>query len=441
MAKIQLTLSTNYVPTWGAWEGVREVIQNALDAQDDGYEMEVRHSGTDTLRITSKGVKLDANVWLLGQTTKAGGNYRGHFGEGLKLGVMALVRAGHEVKIVNDDESWTPKIEGSETFNGADVLAIYTRSRNTRSYKFTVEIGGINRDTWKMLRERFLFLAKPKRVVSTSRGEVILDEAFKGRLYVKGIYVQTRASLSAGHNFNNVETDRDRKMVDAWDLKYNCARAWEEAMTHGEPKVAEQVISMLEANAPDIEGFCDTYAPLNDKAAKTIAEHFKKEHGEDAIPVANMADSREAGHFGKRGVVVPLPLVRALKDQVGDIDQVRTKFKAATSKTYGWDELTETEQAVYSKAMALVEAAAQDLGYAPVEARTKLVDFNDESLNGTHKGGDIQLAKKLLTSFDETIRVLVHEVAHDQGADGEKSHEVAEGRLFAKIISTLAFAN
>ena len=306
MAKIQLTLSTGYVPTWGAWEGVREVMQNAMDAEDDGFAMDVRHNGVDTLRVSSDDVKLDPNVWLLGTSSKGSGKYRGHFGEGFKLGVLALTRAGHEVKIINDDESWSPKIEESETFGGEDVLTIYTRSRNTSTRKFTIEIGGISKDTWATLKPRFLHLAKPKHVIETSRGGVILDKAYKGKVFVKGIYVQTKSDLAAGYDFSNVDTDRDRKMVDSWDLQNAASKAWEEAMTKKpEPKITRRVITMLEAGAVDVQGMGSMYGTVNPEVAKEVASHFRKEHGANAVPVTSMAESREVAHLGKKGVVVP----------------------------------------------------------------------------------------------------------------------------------------
>lgn len=435
MAKIQLTLSTGYVPTWGAWEGVREVVQNALDAHDDGHELSVKHSG-DTLRVASDGVKLDANVWLLGTSSKDSSKHRGHFGEGLKLGVLALVRAGHSVKIVNDDESWTPRIEESEAFDGADVLAIYTRSRKPTG-KFVVEIGGISREAWAELKPRFTFLVQPEDVVSTYYGNVLLDPDLKGKVYVKGIFVETKSGLSAGYDLMHASTDRDRRMVDAWDIKYHMARAWEEAMTHEDARTDAKVMEMLKAGAEDVAEFGSSYNGLSELVAGKIAASFVAEYGDDALPVTSMADSREAAHMGKRGVVVPESFARAIKNVVGSLESVREAFKTAVSHVYSWDDLSDAEQNIYTDALVMVETAADALGFASVEPRLSIVDFSDPSLNGLHEGtGGIKLARKLLADFDETLRVLVHEVAHDRGADGEKSHEVAEGRIFARIVSS-----
>jgi len=446
MAKIQLTLSTGYVSSWGAWEGVREVVQNGLDALDDGFALDIRHSGKDVLRVSSEGVKLDSNVWLLGTTSKESGNYRGHFGEGLKLGVLALVRAGHDVKIVNDDESWTPKIEESETFGGADVLTIYTHKRQIPAGRFTVEIGGITKETWAMLKPRFLHLVQPKNAVTTSRGEVILDKTFKGKVFVKGIFVQHKADLAAGYNFHHVDTDRDRKMVADWDLKYNAAMAWQEAMTQtgATPKLVKRVIAMLNRGDTDVQQMGDSYGGVNKAIAAKVAEHFKAEHGESAIPVTSMAESREVEHLGKRGIVVPRSLAKVLEEEIGSVDSARQMFKLSVAKTYGWDDLSPEEQGVYSRVIALVEPASTALGHMPVEARLTVVDFNDPIVMGLHRhdeGGVIEIARKLLTSFEETLSTVVHEVAHDKGIDGAVGHERAIERLFSRIVSNLANAH
>jgi hypothetical protein len=84
MAKFQLTISAGYVEDWGLHEGVREIIQNALDGQQDGCPMTIDHSG-DTLTVSNQGARLDRSVWLLGNSSKNADSHRGHFGEGLKL--------------------------------------------------------------------------------------------------------------------------------------------------------------------------------------------------------------------------------------------------------------------------------------------------------------------------------------------------------------------
>ena len=432
MAKFQLTISTNYCANWGAWEGIRELVQNGLDGQDDGAEMKVSHHG-DTFRVMSIGVKLDPRVWLMGTTSKSGGGYRGHFGEGLKLGVLALVRAGHDVKIINGDESWTPKLEASEVF-GDDVLAIYTHKRQNDSGMFTVEVGGVSKEAWDLMKGRFLFLVKPKNVVETSYAQVLLDEPMKGRVFVKGIFVQNSPDLSAGYNFKNVETDRDRRMISGWDLRYYAAKAWEEAMTHeARPEFIEKVMDLLQSNAPDTQNMGE--GSVSAETSAKVGKVFRARHGEKSIPVASMAAAREAEHYGFKGVVVQPGLMSVLKNESAlNLDKLREDYKKAAQKSYVWADLTEAEQTIYKTVLGLVEGAAKDLGYSTVEDRLNIVDFGDENIEGLFEGGQIKLARHILVDFENTLATLVHEVAHSQGGDGSVGHERAEGKLFARII-------
>jgi hypothetical protein len=133
MARIELTLTADYVPTWGLWEGVREFIQNAIDAQEhEGRRMHIEHRPrTNVLSIVSEGVVLNRSVLLIGMSTKRGKQQRGQHGEGFDVGALALVRAGHELNIWSGDEKWSPYLEPSETFDGERVLTFQTRKQQT----------------------------------------------------------------------------------------------------------------------------------------------------------------------------------------------------------------------------------------------------------------------------------------------------------------------
>jgi hypothetical protein len=67
-----------------------------------------------------------------------------------------------------------------------------------------------------------------------------------------------------------------------------------------------------------------------------------------------------------------------------------------------------------------------------------IVDFRDPKINGLFKDGRTQIAKKRLSDRSETLRILVHEIAHRMGGnDGEKSHVSNIERLWAGIVSNL----
>lgn len=437
--KFALPIASSYVPDWTGADGIREFIQNGLDGRQDGHELKVTHSG-DTLRVTNVGVKLPTKAWLLGESGKRSGDYRGQHGEGMKTGALALRRAGHTVKIVNGDESWTIELEPSEEFGGADVLTVYTHKRQKDSGVFSVEIGGVTKETWSLVQERFLFLKPANEVVETYNATVLLDPERRGHVFVKGIWVQFLDNLAAGYDFKHVTTDRDRRLVNSWDLRYHAGRAWEEAVTQRRVK-PEVVVDMLSASSPDVQDLSSSYSS-NDEVVNQLAAVFKERHGETAIPVASMAEAREIEHYGRRGVVVAQSLVDVLrKDKAMHLDSVRTEAKNAVKARYSWSDLTVEEQQVYSKVVGLVEDAAKELGFGTVEDRLTVVDFGDDKLDGLFKGGAIQIAKRLLADEEELLATVVHEVAHAAGGDGSVGHERAEGKLFARIISKLTRIN
>src|ERR1700722_2115045 len=92
--KLELSIKTNYLPSWGAYEGIRELVQNGADARVElGASFEARHRKPDTLVLENEGATLPHEALLFGHTSKAGrSDLIGKFGEGLKLGVLALVR-------------------------------------------------------------------------------------------------------------------------------------------------------------------------------------------------------------------------------------------------------------------------------------------------------------------------------------------------------------
>lgn len=85
MARYELTINSKYVPSWTVWDGIREVVQNALDGQDDGYEMAIEETEY-FVSFTNKGLQLNNSVLLTGTSTKTyRSDQRGQWGEGLKL--------------------------------------------------------------------------------------------------------------------------------------------------------------------------------------------------------------------------------------------------------------------------------------------------------------------------------------------------------------------
>lgn len=438
--RIELTIKTSYLPEWKTYEGIRELLQNARDAEVEyGAKMEIRHrKDTNVLVIENDGCTIPHEALLFGHTTKLGrGDLAGKFGEGLKLAMLVLARAGHEVRIRSGSEVWVPKIERSDKFD-AEVLVVHVEKGRADKARVQVEVGGITEEDFKSTKDLFLFLGKlgKDERIQTHAGSLLFGERFKGRVYVKGIFVQRSADLDHGYDLADAEIDRDRKMVDRWDLGYKLKSIWNDAISQ-RPKLADTFVEMLEKGAADVQGvdeFGATYLP--DAVKEVAAKKFQKAYGPDALPVASLEQSQQVEHFGKKGVVCSSkPLRAVLEQKLGSAAQNGERLAKETTKLYGWHELASEEKHNLERALFLI-GAEERVGLSDVD----VADFRDSKIRGLFFGdsGRIQIAKSVLANRDATLRVLVHEAAHKAGGgDGEKDHVSNIERIWSGIVARL----
>lgn len=441
MAKFQLSLTADYVSNWGVWESLREIIQNGLDAQQDGraFSFERLNDAGSTLRFITQAVKLERKVWLLGTSSKGDGSYRGHFGEGLKLAMLVLARSGVTVRIINDDESWIPTMEESEEF-GAQVLTISTRKLPAATGRFEIQVRGISDEDWALTQARFLDMHPSADVIPAgSYGSVLLDEAKKGSVYAKGIFVQSVEKLVYGYDLLQVATDRDRGMIDSYNLLWALSTVWKCALVE-RPELATTAYDLLQAEAEDVERL--GYALVHDQY-KLLAAEFTKRHGANAIPVKDDAAAREAEHWG----VTPVIVSGMLADALWNIEalcpaKVRETTKSKVVCVYALNSLPMLESLTLRTACALLAPAAERLQLPGPLDHVQIVDFSStETLGMYDNTGDhlkISLAKELLQNLPKTIQVLAHEMAHARGTDGAVGHERAEGELFGIALAAHA---
>lgn len=439
---IELTVKSTYLPTWAAYEGVRELVQNAKDAErEHGAEMTVTHKG-DVLVIENAGTQLPIQALLVGHTSKAERrDLIGQFGEGLKFGTLALVRAGHKMVIRTGAETWTPSIRPSATFGGEPVLTFeITPSRLVN--KVRIEVHGITAEDWKTFRECFLFLTgrKGDDVVETIYGSLLLAPRMKGRVFVKGIFVQKDEKLDYGYDLSHAEVDRDRRLIARWDLTGATRRIWEQALAQ-RPELADGFFAALEKGRTDVEGIASwNVDSLPAPAIDAAAAAFKARHGEDAVPVKDFGESRDLGHLGKKGVVVPEALSAVLARVLGSTEAVKEQLRAEAAARFAWTDLTPAERDVYDAAERLVAQAQAALDGKPHAGYPiDVVEFRDPALLGRYGAGRIELARTCLASVPQAVEVLVHETAHARtgAGDGEKAHVEEIERLWRTVFAAL----
>jgi len=436
---IELSVNPEYVPNWGVWEALRELLQNAADADDKGYAMSISRTKSGTIKIYNDGADLSRDTLLLGTSSKRGDDtQRGKFGEGYKLALLVLSRANVQVVAHTRYETWTPVIEHSERF-GADVVKVKVRSANKPRDGLTFLIKGISERAWDQIQQRCLFLRKPADgdAVEVSGGTLLTGEQYKGLLFSRGLFVgQLPNDYGYGYDLPHVELDRDRKLADPWSLRWEISRVFKRAFERDAIDVAT-AIRMLNSDTGEADALKNNVGYHDDAAlVDRVAEAFLSEHGENAVAVTNMEASTEAAHVGLKGVVVSGALAAVVERKLGDLQTRKQQRNTEPTKLYSIFDLEEDEAETYRWGVAVVDCVDNLLAGVEVQ----IVDFIGDNINGTfHYNTDdkavVRIARRRLAERKHYISTLVHEVAHQFGSDGSVEHERAIQNIFAELVA------
>ena len=189
---------------WGAWESIRDIVQNALD-ESEGYQYGYDKDG---LWIADRGKGIAVADFLLGPPKIKPDYARGKFGEGMKIAALALIRKGYPVHIETAGrELWIVFLE-QETNGKVQTLAALWRpdgaGAGTRFH-----IIGYNGTSY----ERYFAVNLPLRIILAEtpspiyqplvrynqliRAEGMASSDTGGVIYTRDIYLQDiRSSFS-----------------------------------------------------------------------------------------------------------------------------------------------------------------------------------------------------------------------------------------------------
>jgi hypothetical protein len=437
MAKIDLSITAAYLPDWGLAEGVRELVQNARDAEIQfGARMAVRHDKGSRLIIENEGVELPHEALLFGTTTKLErDDLIGRFGEGLKLGILALVRSGFPVRIRSGSEVWVPEIVRSEKFK-ARILSVEIRGGNEPRKRVRVEVAGISEAGWESLRSNFLFLQKLRASdqVETPAGTLLLHDDFAGQIYVKGIRVARRENVRYGYDLVHAKVDRDRRMLDEHDVKNETSRIWQDAIAR-RPDLEGPLYQLLKQESAVDAAHASWH--LSEAQRKALADRFVNEFGSAAVPVESSGESMQIEHLGRKGIVAARPIREALRTVFGTVDSLKRELAKEIVRRWSWADLATTEQRCFTNAVRMLKSATD----VRVEA-IDIVDFRSETLRGLYDGEarKIRIARRLLNDEAATLAELVHEAAHSVSAasDGTKDHVQAIELIWTEIYREMS---
>lgn len=444
---LELTINPGYVKDWDTWSALRELIQNALDAHDQGFEMSIsRGTGVSKpIKIRNAGVSLSRSTLLLGTTSKDSGEFRGKFGEGMKLALLVLARTGAKVQVFTGADKWVPELSKSDAFG--DTLLKIRVSPRTYANEVEVQIHGVSDAEWQNLNERLINIPglpktklRPTDMIDAGKSKVLLSENFKGKLFSRGICVGMLPDQYAfGYDLPGVELDRDRKMADPWSLRFHLAEALALATESGKIP-GETLIDILGRDTGEAMAIAARYDNIykdKDALSKNVAKAFHEKHGDDAIPVSSMAESLEADRHQLKGRMVSKAIKFLVEKEDGTLEDRMKLRRMDAMKLYSVDELTpaELENLLWATRLTSIVEPAFTLD------RLQVVDFYaDETACGTYnpQTGLIRVAKRILVDRRELLATVVHETAHGWGNDGSVSHERKIEQIFADIAIHLS---
>ena len=296
----KLPISPNYVKHWGLWEAVRELYQNALDAKDQlgckasiHYEPPaVREDGQGVIVIDSSDGSLTPRSLVLGNSTKDGTNTRGKFGEGYKLALLVLKRLGHHICVMTSPgDVWAIELSHDEDFD-SEILSVEVLEGTIGPWEgVRFRIHGVDEDQWAEIQ---------RNICPYFGTSITLKEPEQaGRIYQGGLFVCHQAEFKYGYCFRpeDLPLDRDRGMVNDFDLKCLVADLWKDSDD-------DAVADLIEAESPEVE-FLAARTYSHTPAATTVYRRYVEKHGEDTVPCADQNEIQRAQDAGLKWALVP----------------------------------------------------------------------------------------------------------------------------------------
>ncbi|MDO4649908.1 MAG: hypothetical protein Q4B26_14810 [Eubacteriales bacterium] len=371
MRKYELSISADYVPAWGVVEATREFFQNALDEEtrDASNKMMLEYDPEkELLKIGNKHSKLDIKTLLFGNTTKADNDEMiGNHGEGYKIATVVLLRNGKTVTFQNycRHEVWRPRLVRSRKYDGMMVPTFFVENNaiwmKAPEHSLIIEIGGITAEEYEKIQAANLHLQEYEKS-ETRYGDILEDKRFVGKVFVGGLYICEEPRLdNFGLDFKPswVRLERDRSMVNSFDVQWYAARMIEESADS----------DLIKSSIDHYSGTYVNEWSIPDELKDEIAEDFINRYGAKAVPVTNQSDLEKMKKRGWKPVIV----TEAKKKII-----LASKYFADVQEEYR--KLRESEKPLADRFCSFIEKIEEKLSE---EETRQLYEFLDEIQEGS----------------------------------------------------------
>ena len=536
---LTLSLTAGYAPHWTKREGVRELVQNWYDGCNANlrslnqhiaattapapYTLSIgrtsaashalyqatashvsrpplhlgsilHHSPSATLTFHNNAVSLTRAILLLGHTSKratpgpvaadSGAHAEGmvgSFGEGMKVGMLALLREGCRCWMGTRGELWRFDFYHDHNY-GETLLGVWTadsishaaaeqhdkqetegedeearevwdalsaQQRHERvvlramldqrkATDTTTVLAGIATDDWTAYQHDFLFLSStaPASVVSTPLGSILLSSAHQHCLFVKGFLVASFPhELVYGVNLSDAKLDRDRKAVlQTSELHRVVGSMWAQAVS-ARPELMDKYFELLLHHSSSAEAKNAEYY-LTSHIVENVASTFFALHGHDSQPVLNSSGDDAvfiSTQLSRRPVLVPAALYEILtrSARIQPVEQLIAQQQSRGAPQLALSSLSPQQLHCLHSAVRLVQLLSPLFTVEDV-AVTSLAHTDDEVVwcreEDTAAGGSAAMAGRAGRVLLDS-RCLDIDAVHERWGDcGLEDRRVQQGR-------------
>lgn len=317
MTKYELSLTKDYASGWTLVDAIRELFQNALDQETVNNDNPMFWSYEDGIfKVGNAKSVLKTKSLLLGASTKSDDDETiGKFGEGYKIATLVLIRLGKKVKFYNygAKELWTADISYSKKYE--EHILVFNVDKKFPWNKvpdndLTMEVEGITYEEYLDIMDSNLHIQKEYKTIKTEYGEVLLDEKYKGKMYVNGLFINEVKNFHYGYNFKPkmIKLDRDRKLIEEFDLTLTTSKLWNNTNDVEALSIATRLVMEDVADTKYVK-YTNNYT---NELSDSVAKEFVKTYGRLAVPVSNQEEFKNV-EKGKQAIIIPENVASVIK--------------------------------------------------------------------------------------------------------------------------------
>lgn len=342
-SKFELTIDVNYVKDWGVPQAIRELFQNSIDEEQqnpDNKSFFNYDEATQILTIGNKQSILNIESLLLGVSTKTDDKHTiGQFGEGYKIATMVLLRTNHPITFYNygAKEVWTTRLVKSRRYNGRLVPTFFVEKnffwQSVPDNNLTIKIENITENEYSKICDFILCLHD--QVGDTldcgNYGKILLNERYKGKIYVSGLFVCNNERLNYGYNITPeyLQLDRDRQTVSDFDLIWMTSRMWS---LHTKTKEFKDVFY---SEHPDDVLYIDVMVSVSSFQTEFLQDFIDK-YGKNAVPVTNQEEYNLVRNNNGHPVFVKKPVGACFSGVFKDFILKDKQYKSCYDSLKDW---------------------------------------------------------------------------------------------------------